>query len=549
MIFAVDKKCAQSFAGAAKSTLWLSSLVAIASCAWARQAQADTAPDAVNGNGAVAACAAGPSDQQASSTSRQQPGVQADCAEAPVRKPAAAQGLSDSDKELLAERAKSPARFNELLPKGTEVRITGYEDSILQDKGRIRSTLADAGFSFVLTSVTVAARNLTNTQGSLQPALGKEDYWGQKLSAFNEGTLYLLYDTSRLGIPDGQISIGGQYAVSTYQEYTPKRVMFNNIYWYQTAFKKALEIKAGLYSGSIDWGGFTIGGGVMNPLGATASIPYEMGLASFGPQPAVSLKWNLGPGFYDKMGAMRSIGMLGPTGNFNLDDKKFNPSGLSFDVPNGKLLLMNELGFKRDAMPGRKSIWLRGAIMYNKSRFNDYSRPGFTNFNGMDVFNGTFGTKANVTAEYIMGDIQVTQTAPDSIFSAYRGLYIGGSFFNSPAKYIPINRSWEARAYVMGPFNARPTDMAAVAFIQTFNSKYLVGAANSVASQMVDGNYLSNIILEDGAKQFLFTYTAPITKGIYVTGGLGYINNPSTSYVRDHKEDALSFSLATFVNF
>lgn len=443
------------------------------------------------------------------------------------------QGLSDQDKKILAERQNSVARLDNLMMKGFDIPVVPFEVSMLEDAGGVRSTLAESGWSFDLINSLNGADNLLKTH----PTGGTQSYWGQIPSGQSSTNLWVMYDLSRLGVPDGQLEFGGTYDVSSWQPYGQNRHVPNDLWWYQTAFDKALEIKVGYYFTNLDWIGTIIGGNLVNPLGANASIPFEMGMTtSTTSQPSARVTWNIGSGFYNETGVLRSLPINGPTQNPQLDDVHFNGSGLDWNVPNGKLLAMDEFGYKVRAHPGQGQTWLRAGVMYNESSFVDYSKFG--------VKGGVpgFGTKADITAEYVLADMQLEQFAPSSIFSAYRGLYVGGSFMNAPEKNLAFYRYFEGRAYVVGPFESRPLDQIAFSYSYSDVSHHLADTINSFSA-------FTNIHAVKEVSSITGTYTAHVYKGIFFTAGLSYTDNPTITYQRGQKDSALNLVSTMFTNF
>jgi porin len=288
-------------------------------------------------------------------------------------------------------------------------------------------------------------------------------------------------------------------------------VSLGGLSWYQTLFDKAVEIKVGYVTAAGEWIGAHVGGNFASTLGGSASIPYEMGMSASRAQPYAKFTWHINDALYNQFGAMRSLPIGGPTGSPIGDNVFYNPTGFDLTVPNGKLLLMDEFGYRTHSAPGKPSVWVRAGWMYNESKFADYK---------------VGGTDSGISAGYIVADAQLMQFAPDSIFTAYRGLYAGGSVMFGPAKNLPFHEYYEGRLYITGPFDSRPQDQ--LAFVYSYNrvSKYLRNAVNLYAP--ITGQFAAG-----ESTGYLVSYTAHLMPGVYGTLGLSYTDNPSLIYTRN----------------
>ena len=177
-----------------------------------------------------------------------------------------------------------------------------------------------------------------------------QQYFGQQPSLTYGNSFFLTYDTSRYGIPDGQLAVAGVASWSSWDHFAPNRFGLYNLSWYQTLLDRKLELKIGYMSNAQEWIGPNIGGSFASPFGASASIPYLMGMSPNAiTQPT------------------------GPSGDIVYDDSRFyNPTGFRFSVPNSGLLAVNELGWKTGPAFGPPQTWVRAGLMYNTSQFQNY---------------------------------------------------------------------------------------------------------------------------------------------------------------------------------
>jgi porin len=426
-----------------------------------------------------------------------------------------------SPQEAAASTAKWLAQLDKTLGyKGWDIAFPSYADTVTQDIGGFRSDLANYGFGFIALHGPVAAGNMLNSLSSGPgPSNGPgkgystQQYWGQVPSAIYGSWLYLVYDTSRYGIPDGQIAISGSAVASTWNDFLPNRVGLNDLSWYQTLFGGKVELKIGYIHNGQEFVGASIGGTFASPFGASASIPYLMGMApNASTQPTARVTWHITDSIYDEFAVMRSLPIDGLTGNDIYDDAILNPTGFRFAVPNGGVLTVNEFGWKNEAAPGAPKTWIRAGAMYNGSQFANYS---------------TGRADSGVTAGYFPADRQIWQVASGSPLTAYRGLYAGVSAMYAPPEYAAFSQYYEARLYSIGLFDARPEDLIVLSYNHNTFSRNLVSSINLASLQT--GIFAH----QGGSNSATFAYTAHLSPGIYLTGGLSYTDNPSLTYVRN----------------
>ncbi len=345
----------------------------------------------------------------------------------------------------------------------------------------------------------------------------------------------MTYDTGRWGVPDGQIAFAYGFAFSTWQRYLANQTSLQDLSWYQTLFNKKVEIKVGYIDGGEEWLNTVVGGNIASPFGSSSAIQYEMGLTQ-NPytQPAAKVIWHITDSIYNQSGAMKSLVENGPAGDDFYDTNHFNPTGWAFwKQPNSGVLLLDEVGYKVDASPAHPQTWVRGMVEYNDSQFANFANPGHTT--------------QGVTAFFALADQQILQLDPSSPFTAYRGLYLGGSYMEGPAQNLPYAQYFEARLYTIGLFDTRPKDLSGVVYSHQVFSKYAADLGNAGANAgYKPPQYFESVFSQYGSNNITGYYTYNIRPGVYLTGGLSYTDNPSFNYTKNEGHSfAVIYSLFT----
>jgi porin len=394
--------------------------------------------------------------------------------------------------------------------------------------------LAAAGFGLEGFTITPFSLNMLNTPTvvpngypscprtpSTAVCAGNQTYFGQRPSYYAFNGIYLTYDLSRWGVPDGQFQVAGNIIASSDQSYQARGFQFTALAWYQTFLDKKIELRIGYYAQDVDLVGIFVGGNFANTFGVSASIPAEMGLAQSPTQtPMAKTIFHLTDTVYNTFAVSRSAPATGPTGNPIVDEAHFNPTGLRFTIPGAGVLLVDEFGYQNAAAPGVPEMWLRFGDMYNTANF--------TNFAQLSNPNATI--KGN-SAIYFLADRQLWQQAPNSANTAYRGIYAGFSAMYSPPAEVAFSQYYEGRAYWYGPFDSRPTDMLSLVYTHNVFSHYLADQINTANIPLAAQG--SDVALaHHAANSVTVSYLAHLMPGIYLGLGAGYTDNPSIEYFK-----------------
>src|SRR3954447_21627938 len=92
--------------------------------------------------------------------------------------------------------------FEALRIKGLNIAFPGPEDTIDPDSAGIRSSLAALGIGYIGYSNNSFYNNMLSAE---RATFGNQTYNGQKPTFFTNNVMFLTYDLSRYGVPNGQI--------------------------------------------------------------------------------------------------------------------------------------------------------------------------------------------------------------------------------------------------------------------------------------------------------------------------------------------------------
>lgn len=402
--------------------------------------------------------------------------------------------------------------------KGWNIPFPSFANTVMQDKGGIRTSLANHGIGLLIMNDSFLTTNLYDSPrgGPVYNPYFRtnQTYNGQK-STYSHSTQFLVtYDLGRLGLPGGQLQYQQSLACSTYDPGTRCMGSIAALSYYQSMLNNQLELRAGVYALQYDFAGAFVAGNLSNALGPGSQPLTLVGVSSTqATTPAIRLKWNFANGFYAQGAVARSLAQGGPSGNPYIDTAANNwrNLGWSGNLPNTKTLYIGEVGYKVAPKPGQPSTWLRGGAVYNASNFADFSKFGVK---------GAPKTSGN-SAFYFLFDRQLTQPATTGF--AGRGLYVGGAATYADPKMTAITQSYDARIYYIGPFDSRPSDILSIVGGYQVNSRYLVNAVN--ANSAVSGTYGAK-----NNKSLTLAYLAKIATGVYVRTSVNYLTNPTVTY-------------------
>ncbi|MBH5372238.1 carbohydrate porin [Bradyrhizobium sp. CNPSo 4016] len=405
------------------------------------------------------------------------------------------------------------ARYDNLREKGLWFPIPGPADTIDQDKGGVRSALADVGIGYIGWTHNIFANN--QLPNAARSPIANQLYMGQNPTFASANFMIVTYDLSPFGIADGQIVVGAEQQYWTWDRPGPDRVGLNTLAYYQTFFDRTLELKLGYLRNQNEFTG-TLFGGV---TGSNMSALIQAGMSTnAAPTPAINLKLNFDDRLYNKVSVQRSISPDGPYAQI-----AENPTGLNWSTANAGFLLVEEAGYKSKAAPGVPETWLRAGVGFNSSRYSNLADSKQQRESGNNF-------------HYIAADRQLWQS--DAAGSPSRGIYGGFSVMGAPPDLNKISRYYELRLYAKGAFDSRPSDLIALVATNTAWSKLAVDAA------LANGQ-----LTHRDTAAITGTYTAHLAPGIYASVGLSYIHNPTSITHTPRTEHALNLLVSTLIFF
>jgi porin len=395
---------------------------------------------------------------------------------------------------VVATPATPTPDFEALRIKGLTIALPGPQDTIDPDFAGIRSSLAALGIGYIGYSNNNFYDNMLPAERS---TFGQQVYSGQKPTFLTNNVMQMTYDLSRYGISDGQIVVGGIYNFDTWDPGGPNALSLATLSYYQTFLNKQVELKVGYLGNYFEYCSPFLAGNLSSSIfGPSGSILVEAGLSAYAfAKPAINIKVNGPDGLYNKFGVQVASNPDGA-----LAEKTANPIGLDWSTPNSGVLVIDEVGYRKDASPGQLATWVRAAPIVNTSRYVDFE------FGGRNT--GDY-------AGYVLADQQFVQLAPVE-GQAARGWYAGVSAMYTPPEFNRFSQYYELRLYGIGLLPSRPSDVVSVVISRNVFSHYVVDAALQSGQLAHSGNF-----------SITAAYYAPIAPGIRVGIGLGYTNNPT----------------------
>ena len=395
--------------------------------------------------------------------------------------------------------------LSSLKEKGAELAYPGFgTDSLLQNDGNVRSSLANLGIGVNPYTSDIFAYNVFNNASPRRP----RDYLGQGPTiGLGSQAVLITYDMSHLGVPGGQIIFQPQAQLNSYTPNGPNEVTIGQLQYYQSLLNRTIEMKVGWGANLEEFTGvFGIGGNpTVNTGGITAAIPIEVGLSYLEQDaPTINLTLNGADDTYLKTGIQRSISPLG-----NTFGARSNGIGLRFGSPGAGVLYIEEAGIRREATAVKNQLWLRFGGMYNTTDYTQFR-----------------GGNANNWALYGLVDYQLLKTDTNHPF---KGIYAGVSAEYAPPNINAYSQHFEGRVYSIGLFATRPTDIDSLVLSYDNFSRQGRAVLASDGLQTAPSTFAVGL-----------SHTIHVMHGLYIAPGVTYVDHPA--FLGDYKS-AFNISL------
>ena len=347
----------------------------------------------------------------------------------------ASQGLPDSPTP--AERS-----IEDLNYLGGDAAMPPFSYSVIDVDSGFRRALFRKGVAF---RVITGPRYTQNMLDAPVPA-DEQVYVGQRAFESSYVQPILSADLHQLHLQHAQLYMGGVWNWVSWNPAGPKSLQLWALYFYQEIGNDRLEVKAGYIANNMNFVGLYVGGSTATGTqGVYAVLPYEAGMSYF---PLTAPSFNVlirGPeNTYIKTAAQRSIDPNGgPV------EVARNHTGSRF-IPHGdKLVLINEVGYRRAASAAAHEAWFRAGAIYNITPSRNVA---------------TGQSESGNYCAYVLMDDQLLRTDREH---PNHGLYAGASFMTVPETMNSYSRYYEARLYKKAPARTRPDDVLSVVASRT----------------------------------------------------------------------------------
>lgn len=390
--------------------------------------------------------------------------------------------------------------YDKYKTRGSETPIPSNCDTLSPELGGLRSKLVENGFNFE----GIMANLLT--YDVLGHDRGPQLYTGQKPSFLHVGMWIGTYDLGRIGLPENSqltasvFTYRATFHLDGINSAKPGQVSANI-----PLMNGQIITQIGYYNLGSMFYGTIIGNNIaQSTLGAQSTFMAQIGAQGLTPTPSFDIRLlSDNRKFYNHFGIGRS---LSPQGVFV--DAAINPTGFRFTLPGAQPVLLNEIGYRTES-PGERRNWVRAGVVYNTSNYTRLDNPQKTEQN---------------LGGYTAATLQLTQPNPE--------LYFQGWYFDARAEFSretvnAIKNTQGLSFYKIGTFDSRPFDL------------FGVGISRSNFS-----NTLLNTLATIGAKtdtyqtSYSVSYTAQVRPGLYVQGGLTYVEHPTLTPVMSNALNA-----------
>lgn len=332
-------------------------------------------------------------------------------------------------------------------------------------------------------------------------------YSGQRPSYTSTASLLVNHDLGRYGLPQGSLfTLGGSAAYNSFEGDGLREGYISQLSARIPFHDDRVIVQFGYYSLASQFYGTLLGNNIAaSTLGPSSGLLAQTGVQGFKPSPAFDLRlYSENKRYYNHFGVARSVS---PYGLFA--DAEDNRWGLELHTKGAKALFVNEVGYRVEAGPDQKKVWLRGGAIYNDSKYARIDEPG---------------RKSSNWGAYAVADLQLTQP---SAALPYKGWYVN-AYINQGRRDVNfLPGAFGGSIYYMAPFDSRPYDLVALGFSKNQYSRWARRNAESAGVSYADAS--TNVSL---------SYAYRVSRGIYLQTALIRTDNPTFSPRRESSLNA-----------
>jgi len=415
------------------------------------------------------------------------------------------------------------AKYDQYQFNNWEMPFPTVGDSLIGDKGGVREELAKHKIGFLMFSPGQVTYNFR--QSPMQDYKLPNGEWtpqvfnGQRPTGYGGNILFVGYHPFK----NVSFNLAGINFNPTWQQLSPRLgIRLTTAAIHVTAKNNKIKLDAGYVMNEATYYESYIAGNLAaGTLGQQAVLPFVVGEnASAFSTPGATLKIQISDHFYQSVGVQRSM----DPGGFLVNDNR-DRGGTRFLMKGTKALFMNEYGYRRNSAPGEKSIFIRGDAWYNMTHYKDLRSVAA-------LSEGK--TTDNNFALSVAGDVQIRQ--PNK-YLPFQGVYVGGTMQYAPPQQNVYHEYFETRAYMIGTFHNRPTDMIVASFNHLDFSQSALKTLSFIQANVPGANPLYNgaaYTLPVGAVPYYgdqttvgVSYGVHVRPGLWLTPVIAYTNHPT----------------------
>jgi porin len=412
------------------------------------------------------------------------------------------------------------AKYDQFQFSEWEMPFPSVGDSLIGDTGGVREELAKKKIGFLLFNPGQVTYDFR--QSPMQDYKLPNGKWtpqifnGQRPTGYGGSVLFFGYH------PTSHVSfnLAGVNFNPTWNELSPRvGIRLTTAAIHVTALNNKIKIDAGyLMNEATYYESYIAGNLAAGTLGQQAVLPFVVGEnASCFATPGVNLKVQVSDHLYELVGVQRSL----PPGGFNSNDDR-DRGGTRFLMKGAKALMMEEFGYRQNSAPGAKSIFIRANGWYNMTPYND-----------MRSFASAAAGKmtSNNFAGSLAGDVQLRQQNP---YLPFQGVYVGGTMQYAPPQQNLYHAYFETRAYMIGTFKNRPTDMLVASVNHLDFSQSMLKTISTMQSYGYDILYNNSAYTQPlGSVPYYgdqttvgVSYGVHVRPGLWLTPVIAYTKHP-----------------------